>query len=165
MAPENSCNKPIALTCGEPSGIGPEITNAAWQAAHELDIPPFFVIGDPAIAKARGLNIPVAEIEDPSETAVVFPTALPVLVAGEAKAVVPGQPSLENVPLVVSSISQAVEFVLGGRVSAIVTNPIQKATMAAAGFDFPGHTEFLAHLSGGNGPVGGIGAGDLPDSP
>lgn len=148
MAPVNSCDKPLALTCGELSGIGPEITNAAWQSSRELDIPPFFLIGNSSIAKARGLKIPVADIEDPAEAAAVFPKALPVLASGHVQDVVAGQPSPENVPLVVSSITQAVEFVLEGRASALVTNPIQKATMAAAGFDFPGHTEFLAHLAG-----------------
>lgn len=136
---------PIALTMGEPAGIGPEITLSAWEALRgELD---FFLIGDPALLPA---GASVAEISHPDEAQAAMAKALPVLPRAFGAARVPGRPDPANAPHVVASIEEAVGLVKAGDASAVVTNPIhKKALMDGAGFAFPGHTEFLADLDGG----------------
>ncbi len=135
--------KPLVLTMGEPAGIGPEITAAAWQRRAEKKLPPFFVVGDPSL-----YEIPVSEIEDPAQAIDLFKQALPVFplkLKGKNK---PGVLNPENAPCVIESIEKAVSFVQEGKASGIVTNPIHKNILHEAGFEFPGHTEFLAHLCG-----------------
>ncbi len=139
--------KPIALTMGEPAGIAPEITAAAWRDRAEKNLPPFFVIGDPGLYAD---HVPVQEIESPQEASAVFEAALPVLPLSLNKSVKAGTPFVENAPCVIESIEKAVRYALEGEVSAIVTNPIQKSVLTQAGFAFPGHTEFLADLCAGN---------------
>ena len=142
---------PIALTPGEPAGIGGEITLKAWQRRSN-DVPAFFAIDDPArlgrLGETTGLAVPVTTIDDPEQVAAVFPTALPVLARTLATASVPGKPDPANGPAVIAAIETAVALVDAGRAGAVVTNPIHKACLYRAGFGFPGHTEFLAHLAG-----------------
>ncbi|MGU3537147.1 4-hydroxythreonine-4-phosphate dehydrogenase PdxA [Methylobacterium sp. A54F] len=144
---------PLALTLGDPSGIGPELALAAWRArasAHAL--PPFFLVADPgfieATANRLGLSIPVAEV-DPETAAEVFPRALPVvpLPSGTTVVAEPGAPDPANAAAIIESITAAVRWVQAGRASAVVTNPIAKHVLTRAGFAHPGHTEFLAELS------------------
>ncbi|WP_095589127.1 4-hydroxythreonine-4-phosphate dehydrogenase PdxA [Actibacterium ureilyticum] len=135
---------PIALTCGEPAGIGPEITVAAW-AALKGDVP-FFWIGDPAHLPA---GTPVAEIAHPSQAGAAMATALPVLRHDFSAPARPGQATSENAQGVVDVIARAVDLVQSGAAAAVCTNPIhKKALQDGAGFAFPGHTEYLAHLAG-----------------
>lgn len=133
---------PIALTMGDPAGVGPEITMAAWQAVGaEL---PFFLIGDPG-ALPKGAAYQVIEAPDQAHSA----AALPVLVEPLAAPVVPGQPALENAPCVISCIKRAVALAQTGAASAVCTNPISKQVLReGADFAYPGHTEFLAALAG-----------------
>lgn len=138
---------PIALTMGEPAGIAPEITAQAWSVRDREELSPFFVIGDPSLYKD---DVPVQEIEDPLEVVNVFEKALPFLPLKLNKKAVAGRLDEANAPCVIESIRCAVDFVLQGRAAALVTNPIHKSILKTAGFDFPGHTEFLAHLCGGN---------------
>jgi len=137
---------PVAVTCGDPSGIGLEITVAAWQALRD-DVP-FFVIADPRHVPE---GAPVAVIDDPAE----MPTdALPVLRHDFAKPAVPGTPAPENAADVVSAIERGTALVLEGQASALCTAPISKKELVDhAGFSFPGHTEFLAALSDVDLPV------------
>jgi 4-hydroxythreonine-4-phosphate dehydrogenase len=136
---------PLALTMGDPAGIGAEIAVAAW-ASGALERP-FVAIDDPARLAAAGA--PVAPIDDPSEAAAVWPTALPVLPEPLLRPVAPGQPDPAAAASVIRSIERAVALTLQGRAAAVVTNPINKAALyEGAGFAFPGHTEFLAHLGG-----------------
>jgi 4-hydroxythreonine-4-phosphate dehydrogenase len=144
---------PLALTLGDPAGIGPEIALAAWLARGGLNpLPPFFLVADPAFveraADRMGLPVPVAEI-DPETAAEVFPRALPVvaLPSGTAIAALPGRPDSIHAGAVIESITAAVGFVKAGRAAAVVTNPIAKFVLTRAGFAHPGHTEFLAALS------------------
>ena len=143
---------PLALTLGDPSGIGPEIALKAWRARADRAVPPFVVIADPdfleASAHALGLAVPVAEI-DPEYAAEVFPRALPVwpLPSGARIAATPGRPEPANAGAVIESISAAVDLVRQGRASAVVTNPIAKFVLTQVGFAHPGHTEFLAALA------------------
>ncbi len=130
----------LAVTMGDPAGIGPEITLAAWRALRsEL---PFVLLGDP------GLGRPVASV---AEARALFADALPVLPVATAVAPVPGRPDPANASAVTASIARAVYLAQTGAVSAIVTNPIAKSVLKAAGFAYPGHTEFLAALTGGAG--------------
>lgn len=140
---------PIALTMGEPAGIGGEIALKAWLRRND-GVPPFFAIDDPdrlrALAARLGMAVPVAAIAAPGDAQAVFSAALPVLPQKLGVAVAPGHPDPANTPAVRASIARAVEFARSGAAAAVVTNPIHKAVMYQGGFNFPGHTEFLAHL-------------------
>ncbi len=134
---------PIALTCGEPAGIGAEIAIAARAALPDL---PFFWIGDPRHLPAGAA---FAEIASPALSAAVPPHLLPVLPHRFAGQAIPGQPQPENAQGVIDVIARAVALVQGGAAAAICTLPIhKKALKDGAGFAFPGHTEYLAHLAG-----------------
>jgi len=135
---------PIALTCGEPAGVGPEITVKAWQALGARL--PFFWIGDPAHLPP---DTPHHEIHAPEEALYVAATALPVLRHPFPAPATPGQPAAENAAAVISSIARAVELVQEVHASAVCTNPInKKALKDGAEFAHPGHTEYLAALAG-----------------
>lgn len=143
---------PIAITMGEPAGIGGELTLLAWQRLHASG-PAFFAIDAPgrleAIAAACGWPVPVRAIATPAEAAAVFRHALPVVPVGGHDIVArPGQLDRENAGPVLASIEHAVALAQSGAASAIVTNPIQKSVLYAAGFKFPGHTEYLGALCG-----------------
>lgn len=134
---------PIALTCGEPAGIGPEITVAAHQKLG-IDLP-FFWIGDPAHLPT-GTN--VSRIDDPSETIAALPHGLPVLPHAFNGAFTPGLANPANAQGVIDVIARAVDLVQTGQASAICTNPIhKKALKDGANFAHPGHTEYLAALA------------------
>ncbi|MHC6150982.1 4-hydroxythreonine-4-phosphate dehydrogenase PdxA [Bradyrhizobium elkanii] len=149
--------QPLALTSGEPAGIGPDITLAAWLRRRELDLPPFYLLGDRAAlaerAKALGLAVELAEVSA-EEASAAFARALPVVATGKAATARPGQPDGTSADAALASIRQAVADVAAGKASAVVTNPIAKNVLYRAGFRHPGHTEFLAELaaSGGRAP-------------
>jgi 4-hydroxythreonine-4-phosphate dehydrogenase len=134
---------PLALTMGEPAGIGPEITLAAWRAVRAAG-PAFFLIADPSLLPGA----PVAIIEDPAHAEGAFPEALPVLPLALAAPAVPGRLDPRNAPAVIAAIERAVALAKAGRASGVVTNPIQKSVLTASGFPHPGHTEFLGELAG-----------------
>lgn len=137
---------PIALTCGEPAGIGPELAAAAWDELRS-DLP-FVWIGDPRFLPH---NTPFSVIERPEQAADICEKALPVLpLEFEGGKSHPGQPDPRHAQGVIACIETAVALVQSGKVSAICTAPIhKKALKDGADFAFPGHTEFLAHLAGG----------------
>lgn len=135
---------PIALSCGEPSGIGPEIAAKAW--AELRDTCPFVYIGDIGHLPA---NVPAQKISEMSEAAVVCPNALPVWHLEFPAPNVLGQPDPTNAPSVIDAIELGVSLVQSGQASALCTAPIhKKALIDGAGFSYPGHTEFLAALAG-----------------
>jgi 4-hydroxythreonine-4-phosphate dehydrogenase len=141
---------PLALTLGEPAGIGPDITIAAWLRRNELKLPPFYLIGDRAFlaerARTLGLDIPFADVT--AERAVqAFASALPVQETGHRVTARAGHPDDSSAPAALASIRQAVADVRSGRASAVVTNPIAKNVLYRAGFNHPGHTEYLAELA------------------
>ncbi|HEX6443348.1 MAG TPA: 4-hydroxythreonine-4-phosphate dehydrogenase PdxA, partial [Stellaceae bacterium] len=142
---------PLALTMGEPAGIGGEIALKAWLRRDE-GVPPFYVIDDPLrlgeLAAVFGWPVPVQGIADPSEALYAFATALPVLSVGGAPMAEPGHPHIADPRLIIGAIDMAVEDVLTGRAAAMVTNPINKDALYEAGFGYPGHTEYLAELAG-----------------
>ena len=144
--------QPIALTMGEPAGIGGEIALKAWLVSRGMrTLPPFFAIDDPArlarIARDLSLDVPLIEIGEPAAAAASFARGLPVLPLALITEVAPGAPSPANTPAVVASIERAVAFALAGKAAAVVTNPVHKETLYAGGFPHPGHTEFLAELA------------------
>ncbi len=149
--------KPLALSMGEPAGIGGEVALKAWRHRREEALSPFFVLDDPArlarLATTLGWAVPVQAIARPEEAAALFPKALPVLPMALAQPVVPGKPDPANADSVIRAITTAVSLVQEGRAAALVTNPIQKEVLYAAGFRHPGHTEFLADLAGHVTPV------------
>jgi 4-hydroxythreonine-4-phosphate dehydrogenase len=142
-------DKPIALTMGEPAGIGGEITLKAWLRRTGAAIP--FVAIDDAdrlrrLAASLGLNVPVQVVDAIEEVPAVFARALPVLDRPLAEPAIPGRLNPANAPAVIGAIETAVGLAKAGTVGAVVTNPIHKKALYEAGFAFPGHTEFLAAL-------------------
>ncbi|WP_170505636.1 4-hydroxythreonine-4-phosphate dehydrogenase PdxA [Ruegeria arenilitoris] len=135
---------PIALSCGDPAGIGPEIAAKAWSDLR--DTCPFFYIGD---ATHLPSGTPVVRITDPSESVKICASALPVLQLDFPAPNVPGQPDPANAPSVIAAIERGVSLVQSGAASALCTAPIhKKALIDGASFAYPGHTEFLAALAG-----------------
>jgi 4-hydroxythreonine-4-phosphate dehydrogenase len=149
--------QPLALTIGEPAGIGPDIAIQAWLRRNELKLPAFYLLGDRDFlgkrAKALGLELKLADVtaENASDA---FADALPVVATGHIATARPGQPDHTSASTAMFSIRQAVGDVLAGRASAVVTNPIAKSVLYRTGFRHPGHTEFLAELAatGGHTP-------------
>lgn len=136
--------RPLALTMGDPAGCGPSITEAAWHDLRDSSQQIAFYVRAPA---SLFQQVETEIISDPSDAADVFPNALPVISEGlEMPVVKRGVPSVDTAGAITGSIQACVEDVLEGRASAVVTNPISKALLAAAGFPHPGHTEFLAEL-------------------
>jgi 4-hydroxythreonine-4-phosphate dehydrogenase len=152
--PRKAANRPLALTLGEPAGIGPDITLLAWLRRDELKLPPFCLLGDAAFiarrAKTLGLDVPMTEV-GPEKACAAFAQALPVAATGEPATAEPGKPDASSADAAISSIRQAVADVRAGLASAVVTNPIAKSVLYRAGFKHPGHTEFLAELAAGHG--------------
>jgi 4-hydroxythreonine-4-phosphate dehydrogenase len=146
--------RPVALTMGEPAGIGGELSLMAWLARDAERLPVFFAIDDPArlvaLAGRLGLSVPVRAIEQPKDAARVFPAALPVLPEPLPRPAVPGRPDPANAPAVIASIRRAVALAQDGSAAAVVTNPIQKKVLMDAGFAHAGHTEYLGELAGPN---------------
>jgi 4-hydroxythreonine-4-phosphate dehydrogenase len=135
--------KPLILTMGEPAGIGGEITAGAWRALRG-SWPCFALIDD----ARREFGVPVARISVPEEAGAAFAQALPILHRPLAVPVVPGKPNTAHAGAVIGAIEEAVALATSGRAAGVVTNPIQKASLTAAGFPHPGHTEFLGELAG-----------------
>jgi len=142
---------PLALTTGDPSGIGPEIAIAAWLRRAGADVPPFYLLSDPDLvaARASSLGLPVdIEVTTPARTASVFSATLPVVPLASRFLDRPGRPDATNAAGIVEAIDRAVDDVFSGAAAAVVTCPIAKKPLYDAGFGFPGHTEYLADLAG-----------------
>jgi 4-hydroxythreonine-4-phosphate dehydrogenase len=142
---------PLALTMGEPAGIGGEIALKAWLD-HRGDLPAFYLIDDPdrvaSLARRLGWPVPIRPIDGPDRATSVFADALPVLPIGMTTRAQPGRPDPGDAPAILGAIQTAVRDVRNGRAAALVTNPIQKESLYRAGFRHPGHTEYLAELAG-----------------
>ena len=141
---------PLALTLGDPAGVGPEIVVKAWNQLRR-EGPAFMVVGDAqSVASASGASMrTVRRVNTPKEAVAVFGEALPVLDIPLRSPVIAGQPSPTAAPAIIRWIETAVGLALSGAVSGVVTAPIAKAPLYAAGFGFPGHTEFLGELTAG----------------
>jgi 4-hydroxythreonine-4-phosphate dehydrogenase len=145
----------LAVTQGDPAGIGPELTLRAWLLRDTAGLGPFFVLTDPDLlrrtARQLSLDVPVAEAE-PGDASALFDHALPVVPLGAAVAAELGRPDPAHAAATIESIRRAVALVRAGDAGALVTNPIAKHVLYEAGFTHPGHTEFLAALASHSGP-------------
>jgi 4-hydroxythreonine-4-phosphate dehydrogenase len=143
-------SRPIAVSMGEPAGIGVECALKAWHARKQYGLQPFFLIADPQNikeqAKRLGLNTPLREIANPEEAIGAFSKTLPILPLSLQTHSTPGKPDPTNAGPVIESIRKATGFALKGQAAAVVTLPIHKNMLYQSGFSFPGHTEFLANL-------------------
>jgi len=141
--------QPLALTLGEPAGIGPDLALTVWQRRVEFDIPPFYIIAEPDFLGRRadklGLSIPI-ERASAANAAAIFPSALPVAALGLSISASPGKPDASSAPVAIAAIRRAVADVMAGSAAAVVTNPVAKNVLYNSGFAEPGHTEFLARL-------------------
>src|SRR5437763_3700382 len=141
---------PLALTLGEPAGIGPDITLAAWHRRAQLGLAPFYVLAETDFLAKRaerlGLRVEIASVE-PQAAAAAFASALPVVSLGMKVTAQPGRPDASSGPAAIASIRRAVADVMAGRAAALVTNPVAKAVLYQTGFPAPGHTEYLAQLA------------------
>jgi 4-hydroxythreonine-4-phosphate dehydrogenase len=141
--------QPLALTLGEPAGIGPDLALSVWRRRSELDVPPFYLVADPDFLRLRAgqlrLDVPVATVT-PRTAAATFGSALPVVAIDVPVTAAPGRPDRSSAPAAVASIRRATADVMAGSAAAIVTNPVAKNVLYNWGFAEPGHTEFLATL-------------------
>lgn len=141
----------LALTCGDPASIGGELTLKAWADRSLKGIAPFVYIGDAehlqTTAQKLGINIPIQRINKPSEAVDMFDEYLPVFHQDLPVSSELGNPDSANASSVISSIETAVKLVQNGECRAMVTNAIAKNVLYDAGFQYPGHTEFLEHLA------------------
>ena len=137
----------LAISLGDPAGVGPELIAAAWAQRDEHDLPPFFVAGGAAVLRAaaarRGLSVPIVELFHPAEALDHCGHALPVL-AGADGNYCPGLPDRAGAELALASLTEATNLAKCGEAAALVTAPIAKALLAQVGFDYPGQTEFVA---------------------
>ncbi|RFC69094.1 MULTISPECIES: 4-hydroxythreonine-4-phosphate dehydrogenase PdxA [Mesorhizobium] len=142
--------KLLALSSGDPSGVGPELALMCWQQRNAEHLPGFFLLSDAEFlrsrAKAMGFDVPI-ETATPESASQIFPRALPVVPLDATFADRAGEPLGANAAGIVEAIDRAVDLAMTTRASAVVTCPIAKKPLYDAGFKFPGHTEYLAHLA------------------
>ena len=145
----------IALTCGEPAGVAPEITAKAWLALRDVSGARFFLIGDCdyfiSRAEMAGVPVPTVKISATEEALTNFSAALPILHRPLAVHPKPGIIDPATAKGVIATIDEGVALTMAGDAAALVTNPIQKEALYAAGFRHQGHTDYLAALAGKNG--------------
>lgn len=141
---------PLAVSLGDPAGVGPELLAEAWERRGAEGLPPFFVVGKASLiaeaAERRGLSTPLERISDPAEAAEAFHRALPVLDEFDEWAwrYTPGRPDRDSAAAAFHSLIGATRLAYSGLAGGIVTGPIAKARLAEVGFDYPGQTEFVA---------------------
>ncbi len=142
---------PIAVTMGDPAGISTEITAQAWISRQQNGLSPFFVLTRGSLFEKLGqysdIQCPIENIDSPIEAMDAFENALPVIELPDEIVSHPGQPAPSSGAMTIHSITKAVEYIKKGEASSLVTNPINKHVLYQAGFEFPGHTEYLAKLA------------------
>lgn len=146
-----AAGSPVAVTMGDPAGIGGEISMMTWRD-HRDALPPFYLLDDPdrlaRLAQATGVSCPIAEITHPAEAVEAGVNALPVLRLSAPVRALPGDDSTADGPMVIESIDRAIDASLDGTAAGMATNPIQKSRLYDAGFTAPGHTEYLGQRAG-----------------
>jgi len=141
---------PLALTLGEPAGIGPDLTIQIWRQRTEFGLPAFYLVGDPDFIRRRAQLLGTAldvQVVEPSQAREAFTRALPIVPLEASVSALPGKPDASSAPAAIASIRRAVADVLAGNAAAVVTNPVAKNVLYRSGFAEPGHTEFLAKLA------------------
>ncbi len=152
-APNREPSAPLALTMGDPAGIGPELALQAWKERSADGIPPFALYADielmRSLARASGLDADadIQPVANALAAAEVFENALPVVPVPLTASRVAGAPDVANGAATILAIKRAVADIAAGQASALVTNPIAKSVLYEAGFEHPGHTEYLGALS------------------
>ena len=148
---QNRTRLPIAVTMGDPAGVGLQIAALAWRHRAQLALPPFALFADVTAIRAHvanlGTAIPISEISSVEQAGDVFQHALPVISVALGAPLTLGQSDSDHAAAVIQSIEQAVDVVMTNKASAVVTNPITKASLTETGFPHPGHTEFLGSLA------------------
>jgi 4-hydroxythreonine-4-phosphate dehydrogenase len=138
---------PIAVSIGDPAGIGPEVLAKSWERRNEEGLPAFFAVGDP-----RAISVvwdgPLRRIDSPDEAQACFGEALPILVVEDAGDIVPGQPNMPGARCAIQALEIAVGLARSGASAALVTGPVSKAELYAIGFTHSGQTEFVAERCG-----------------
>jgi len=137
----------LAVSIGDPAGIGPEVIAKAWEARVSAGLSPFMVLGAEAPLRAVW-DGPIALVSSLREATSVFAEALPVLAVGELGAVQPGRPDRAGAALAFAALEAAVALTLQGETSAMVTAPVSKSELKAVGYTWPGQTEFVAERAG-----------------
>ncbi len=138
---------PLAVSMGDPAGIGPEVLAKAWAARAAEGLPPFFAIGDRR-ALAAVWDGPIATLAAPTDAAAAFGEALPLVQVDDPGEITPGEPNLAGARCALDSLELAVGLARNGFASGIVTGPVSKAQLYAIGFNYPGQTEFVAERCG-----------------
>lgn len=142
---------PLALSIGDPAGVGPELAAAAWALSEAEGLPPFFVVGSTSVveraAQRRGIAVPVCAVTSPDEVADCFDGALPVIDLGHLP-YAPGTPDDAGAELALRALATATGLVRSGTAAALVTGPVAKSRLARVGFRHPGQTEFVAEACG-----------------
>jgi 4-hydroxythreonine-4-phosphate dehydrogenase len=139
--------RPLAVSMGDPAGVGPEITAKAWKARELHSLAPFFAVGDARSVEAVW-DGPVQRISDPEEALSVFATALPVITIDDAGEIVPGKPDIDGARCALQSLELAAGLARSDAADALVTGPVSKAQLYGVGFTYPGQTEFVAERCG-----------------
>lgn len=142
--------RPLAISMGDPAGIGPEIISKAWAARRDADLLPFVAVGD-ARAVERVWTGPIVRVSDMAAAVAAFDEALPILSVDDAGEIRPGQPDVEGARCALHSLELAVGLVRSEAASALVTGPVSKAQLYDIGFNHPGQTEFVAERCGVSG--------------
>lgn len=138
---------PLAISLGDPSGIGPEVIGKCWDHRDRFNLPPFVAVGDPS-ALAAVWDGPIATIDDPHEADSAFDMGLPLLAVASAERVMPGLPSVPGAHNSLDALELAVGLARSGGAAAVVTGPVSKQQLYAIGFNHPGQTEFVAERCG-----------------
>lgn len=145
--PSRRLDLPLAISVGDPAGIGPEIIGKAWEARNREKLPPFFAIGDVGCF-APHWNGPVVKIDNPADSFAHFDSALPVIEVHSCISVKPGEPDLDGAHCAYQALEMAIGFARAGSAAALVTGPVSKTQLYAVGFTHPGQTEFIAERCG-----------------
>lgn len=138
---------PLAVSIGDPAGVGPEIIGKAWEQHKKAKLHPFFAVGDPACFTPHW-NGPVVRIDSAEQALERFGDALPVMHVHSCGTVIPGQPDLDGAHCALQSLEMATGFAKSGNAAGLVTGPVSKAQLYAIGFTHPGQTEFVAERCG-----------------
>ena len=144
---EGHSRPPLAISIGDPAGIGPEIIAGAWQQRNQAGLPPFLAIGDARSIRAVW-DGPIAILSDPAMAADAFADALPLIQVDDPGEIMPGKPNLAGARCALDSLELGVGLCRQGMASGLVTGPVSKAQLGAIGFVYPGQTEFVAERCG-----------------
>ena len=139
--------RPLAVSLGDPAGIGPEVVAKCWDGRSNFDLPPFVAIGDPR-SVGEIWDGPIELIDDPRQADAVFDYALPLIQIAAPESDVPGHPSVAGAHCSLDSLEIAVGLARSGSAAAVVTGPVSKEQLYSIGFAHPGQTEFVAERCG-----------------